>query len=85
MRCYSCSSTSTYLCWKIDLSSTVYMQGTSTERNIFDVRETIRRNKDIVPLLVVAHSLCGYNTVTTYHGLDKMTVVKRLKDGKNLS
>ena len=57
MRCYSCSSTPTYLCWKTDLSSTVYMQGTSTEQNIFDVQETIRRNKDIVPLLVAAHSL----------------------------
>ena len=33
------------------------MQGTSTEQIIFDVQETIRRNKDIVPLLVAAHSL----------------------------
>ena len=43
--------------WKLDLSGTVYMQGTSTERNIFDVRETVRINEEIVPFIVAAHSL----------------------------
>ena len=31
----------TYFFWKFNSSNTVYMQGTSTERNIFDVRETV--------------------------------------------
>ena len=47
----------TYFYWKLDLSSSVYMQGTSTERNIFDVRKTIRSNEDIVTFIVAAHSL----------------------------
>ena len=33
------------------------MQGTSAERNIFYVRETVRINEEIVPFIVAAHSL----------------------------
>ena len=47
----------TYFYWKLDLSSTAFMQCISTERNIFDVRETVRSNEDIVPFIVAAHSL----------------------------
>ena len=75
----------TFFYWKLDLSSTTYKQGISTKRNIFDVRETVRSNEDIVPFIVAAHSLSGYDTVAPYHGMGKMTVVKRLKDGKKLS
>ena len=87
MRRYRCSSTSyiTYFYWKLDLSSTVYMQGTSTERNIFDVQETVQSNEDIILFIVAAHSLSGYNTVSPYHGLCKAIVVKRLEYGKKLS
>ena len=49
----------TYFYWKLDLSSTVYMQGTSTGRNIFDALATVRSNEDIVPFIVAAHSLSG--------------------------
>ena len=60
------------------------MQGTSTEQNIFDVQETVQNNED-APFIVAAHSLSGCDVVAPYHGLRKMTVVKRLKDGKKLS
>ena len=63
----------------------MYMQSTSTERDILDVRETVRSNEDIVHFVVAAHSLSGCNTVASYYGLGKMTVVKRLKHGKKLS
>ena len=72
----------TYFYWKLDLSSSVYMQGTSTERNIFDVRKTIRSNEGIVTFIVAAHSLLLRHCCPV---LGKMTVVKRLKDDKKLS
>ena len=74
-----------YFYWILDLSSTMYMQSTSTERDILHVRETVRSNEDIVHFLVAAHFLSGCNTVASYYGLGKMTVVKRLKHGKKLS
>ena len=45
----------TYFYWKLNLSSTVYMQGVSTERNIFDIRET-----------VTVHKICKN---TGFHGI----------------
>ena len=37
----------TYFCWKKDLSRTMYIPGTSTERS----------NEDIIPLIVAVHPL----------------------------
>ena len=71
--------------YNLDLSSTVYIQGASNERNNFDVREIVRSNDDIVLFIVAAHSHSGFDTAAPYHGLGKMAVVKRFKNGKKLS
>ena len=57
MQWYRYFNTSTYFYWKLCLSSTVYMQGTSTERKMFEVRETVRSKEEIVLFIVAAHSL----------------------------
>ena len=48
--------------YSLDLSSAVYIQGASTERNNFDVRETVESNDDIVPFIVAAHSHSDFDT-----------------------
>lgn len=42
----------TYFYWKLDISSTVYMKGTSTEQNIFDVREAVPSKEDLFHFIV---------------------------------
>lgn len=44
----------TYFYWKLDISSTVYMKGTSTEHNIFDVREAVPSKEDLFHFIVAA-------------------------------
>ena len=62
----------------------MYIQGASNESN-FDVREIVQSNDDIVPFIVAAYSHSGFDTAAPYHGLGKMTVVKRFKNGKKSS
>ena len=44
----------TYFYWKLDISSTVYRKGTSTEQNIFDVREAVPSKEDLFHFIVAA-------------------------------
>ena len=74
-----------YFGWKLALNCQVYMSGTSEGRNIYDIKETVKSNKTIIPFIVSAHALSGCDTVAPYHGVGKMTVVKKLKEGKELT
>ena len=60
------------------------MQGTSSERSIYDIKETVEANKEIMPSIVAAHALSGCDSVAPYHGVGKLSIIKRLKDGMKL-
>ena len=61
------------------------MQGTSEERSIYDIRDSVLSNKDIVSFLIAAHALSGCDTVAQFHGVGKLSILKRFSDGKKLS
>ena len=73
-----------YFFWKLHLSCKVYMQGTSSERIIYDIKETVEANKEIMPSIVSAHALSGCDSVAPYHGVGKLSIIKRLKEGMKL-
>ena len=60
------------------------MQGTSSERSIYDIKETVEANKEIMPSIVAAHALSGCDSVAPYHGVGKLSIIKRLKEGMKL-
>ena len=70
-----------YLYWKLDLKSTVILQSTGADRTLIDIGDTVVKNIDIVPRLVAAHALSGCDTAAPYHGIGKLTVVKKLREG----
>ena len=60
------------------------MQSTDDDRTLIDIGETVYANMYIVPSIIVAHALLGCDTVAPYHGIGKLTIVKRLRDGVQL-
>lgn len=62
----------------------IYMQGISENRNVYDIKETVKVNESIMSSILSAHALSGCDTVAPYHGVGKRTVVKKLKDGARL-
>ena len=57
------------------------MDSTNYNRTVIDIGDTVTNNLDIVPYLVAAHALSGCDTAAPYHGIGKLTVVKKLREG----
>ena len=57
------------------------MQPTSQSRNLIDIGSTVAKNIDIIPRLLAAHALSGCDTAAPYHGIGKLKVIKKLREG----
>ena len=55
------------------------------DRKSVDIRETVQKNKEIIPNLIAAHAISGCDTVACYYGIGKGKVLKTLKSGQTLS
>ena len=69
-----------YYCVR-DLSAAVLMEGTSPQRALENIGETVKKYRDILPNLLAAHALTGCDTVGSYFGIGKATAVKVLESG----
>ena len=56
------------------LSTTVFLEGTGSNRNVIDIGKTAEKQKDVVPSLLAAHVLSGCNSVPMLYGLGKKSV-----------
>ena len=62
-----------------DIKAHVLMQSTSLEsNNVTDINATFEKHEAIVPNILAAHALTGCDTVGTYFGIGKATVIKVL-------
>ena len=68
-----------------DITGQVYMQSTSHDPNtVIDINSTYEEHRDVAPNILAAHALSGCDTVGTYFGIGKSTVVKALKNSLSL-
>ena len=72
-----------YLQENLDLFVT--MESPIKERSVIDIGKTVTKFKDIIPDILPAHALTGCDTVASYHGIGKSTVLKMIKSGLSLS
>lgn len=59
----------------------IIMKAPSSERVSVDIQASVKRGRDIVPYVLVAHGLTGCDTVAKLQGIGKSTVIKKLKEG----
>ena len=71
--------------WKLAVGADILMQSTSEYRNILDILRSLSTNLDLMPCLLVAHAASECDTVAPYHGIGKLTIVKKLREGKRLT
>ena len=56
------------------------MQGMSEERKIYNIKKIVKVNDTIVSSIMTVHALSGCDTVTTYYGIGKITITKKLRE-----
>ena len=49
------------------------------ERTVIDIQATVKKYSRIIPAMLAAHALTGYDTVPAYIGIGKGTMLKILK------
>ena len=60
------------------------MQATSGEGSIVDIDPTVKANREIISSILAAHAAYSCDTVAPYHGVGKVSIVKKLTMGKGL-
>lgn len=60
------------------LNCSVIMEGLSSQRPVIDIKATVDKHSAIVPQLLGAHALTGYDTVPQMFGIGKSTALKVL-------
>ena len=53
------------------LSTTVFLEGTGSNRNVIDIGKTAEKQKDVVPSLLAAHTFSGCDSVPKLYGKGK--------------
>ncbi|KAI9522133.1 hypothetical protein NQZ68_039057 [Dissostichus eleginoides] len=61
------------------------MESPRKERAIVDIKATLSKHSEIVENLLPARAISGCDTVASYYGLGKGSVIKVLKAGAELS
>ncbi|KAK1886117.1 DNA-directed RNA polymerases I II and III subunit RPABC1 [Dissostichus eleginoides] len=61
------------------------MESPRKERAIVDIKATLSKHSEIVENLLPAHAISGCDTVASYYGMGKGSVIKVLKAGYELS
>ena len=70
-----------HFCNQQNVDCSIIMEATSSERVSVDIQASIKKSRDILPHVLVAHGLTSYDTVAKLHGIEKSTVIKKLKEG----
>ena len=68
-----------YFYIKQSLSTTVFLEGTSSNRNVIDIRKTAEKEKDVVPSLLAAHTLSRCDSVPKLYVLGKKSICSLLQ------
>ena len=63
----------------------VTMESPSKDRVVLDIKATASKHKEIIHNFLPAHAVSEYDTVASYFGVGKGTVIKLLKEGYDLS
>ena len=71
-----------YFYWKLDIKTIIFMQATSNERKVIDIRDLEIEN--IIPYILAAHAASGCDTVAPHHGIGKLTIITKLREGFRL-
>ena len=56
----------------------VYMEGTSSKRNVIDIEATCLKHASIVPELLALHAITGCDTTSFLWGVGKVTAINTL-------
>ena len=67
-----------YYYMKESLTSPLFMSSPVQRRSLIDIKGTVQIHQSIIPDLPAAHALSGCDTVATYFGIGKGTVLKNL-------
>ena len=65
-----------------DIQCDITMYPTSSSRTRVDIQASVRAHKDILNYLLQAHALTGCDTVSSFHGIGKSTMITMLDSGK---
>jgi len=68
-----------------ELACNLVMAGTSRDRSSVDIKATVQKHAHIVTQVLAAHVVSGCDTVAYLWGIGKGTIVKHLKDGRQLN
>ena len=60
------------------LTCPMFMISPIQQRSLIDIKATVQAHRSIIPGLPAAHALSGCDTVPTYFGIGKGTVLKNL-------
>ena len=67
--------------WKGSNSAPMIMSSPVKERAVVDIRATVESHSDIAHDLLAIHRLSGADSVASFHGIGKATVVKVVEKG----
>ena len=63
----------------------MFMISPIQQRSLIDIKATVQAHRSIIPGLPAAHALSGCDTVPTYFGIAKGTVLKNFIAAPNLA
>ena len=67
------------------MHSCVTIESPIKQRDVVDIGSTVCKCKDIVPQILLAHTLSGCDTVACCFGIGKGTILKTVQSGYELS
>jgi hypothetical protein len=67
-----------------NLKNVVLMESPIKGRTVVDIGKTVQKHSEIVEGILPAHALSGCDTVASYFGIGKATVLKTLRSGHSL-
>ena len=68
-----------------NLKNVVLMESPIKGRTVVDIGKTVQKHSEIVEGILPAHALSGCDTVGSYFGIGKVTVLKTLRSGHSLN
>ena len=67
-----------------NLKNVVLMESPIKGRTVVDIGKTVQKHSEIVEGILPAHALSGCDTVASYFGIGKATLLKTLRSGHSL-
>ena len=68
-----------------NLKNVVLMESPIKGRTVVDIGKTVQKHSEIVEGILPVHALSGSDTVASYFGIGKATVLKTLRSGHSLN